>query len=72
MVADVTFDSEGTIWIAATGEGVFSYRFDTCKLTNYRQVAFAILRYIVHIVIAETVRVGGIMAVVCQFAGRCV
>lgn len=26
MVADVTFDSEGTLWIAATGEGVFSYR----------------------------------------------
>ena len=29
-------DSEGTLWIAATGEGVFSYRFDTRKLTNYR------------------------------------
>ena len=39
MVADVTFDSEGTLWIAATGEGVFSYRFDTCKLTNYRHDA---------------------------------
>ena len=26
----------GTLWIAATGEGVFSYRFDTGKLTNYR------------------------------------
>ena len=36
MVADVTFDSNGTLWIAATGEGVFSYRFDTGKLTNYR------------------------------------
>lgn len=36
MVADVVFDSEGTLWIAATGEGVFSYRFDTGKLTNYR------------------------------------
>lgn len=36
MVADVTFDNKGTLWIAATGEGVFSYRFDTRKLTNYR------------------------------------
>lgn len=36
MVADVNFDSNGTLWIAATGEGVFSYRFDTGKLTNYR------------------------------------
>lgn len=36
MVADVTFDSNGTLWIAATGEGVFSYRFDTRQLTNYR------------------------------------
>lgn len=39
MVADVVFDSEGTLWIAATGEGVFSYRFDTRKLTNYRHDA---------------------------------
>lgn len=37
MVADIAFDSEGTLWLAATGEGVFSYRFDTGKLTNYRQ-----------------------------------
>lgn len=36
MVADVLFDREGTLWIAATGEGVFSYRFDTHTLTNYR------------------------------------
>lgn len=36
MVADVLLDSKGTLWIAATGEGVFSYRFDTRKLTNYR------------------------------------
>lgn len=36
MVADILLDSEGTLWIAATGEGVFSYRFDTRKLTNYR------------------------------------
>ena len=35
MVADIMFDNEGTLWIAATGEGVFSYRFDTGKLTNY-------------------------------------
>lgn len=36
MVADIAFDRDGTLWIAATGEGVFSYRFDTGKLTNYR------------------------------------
>lgn len=36
MVADITFDTNSTLWIAATGEGVFSYRFDTQQLTNYR------------------------------------
>ncbi|MDO4162907.1 MAG: two-component regulator propeller domain-containing protein [Bacteroides sp.] len=36
MVAKVTFDRNGNLWIAATGEGVFKYRFDTHKLTNYR------------------------------------
>lgn len=36
MVADIAFDNKGTLWVAATGEGLFSYRFDTRKLTNYR------------------------------------
>ncbi len=36
MVADIAFDDKGTLWIAATGEGVFSYRFDSGRLTNYR------------------------------------
>lgn len=36
MVADITFDDKETLWIAATGEGVFSYRFDTGRLANYR------------------------------------
>ncbi len=36
MVADVTFDAEGTLWIAATGEGVFSYQFEDKRLTNFR------------------------------------
>ncbi len=36
MVASVLFDHEGTLWIAVTGEGVFSYRFETNQLTNYR------------------------------------
>lgn len=36
MVASLFFDHEGTLWIAATGEGVFTYRFDTNVLTNYR------------------------------------
>lgn len=36
IMTDITFDRNGTLWIATTGEGVFSYRFDTEKLTNYR------------------------------------
>lgn len=36
MVADLLFDHKGTLWIAVTGEGVFSYRFDTNKLVNYQ------------------------------------
>lgn len=36
MVADIFFDNNATLWIAATGEGIFSYRFDTNRLKNYR------------------------------------
>lgn len=36
MAVDITFDNEGTLWIAVSGEGVFSYRFDSNKLINYR------------------------------------
>lgn len=36
MVADVLIDRNGVLWIAATGEGVFAYRFDTGELLNYR------------------------------------
>ena len=36
MTADVAFDAEGTLWIAATGEGVFSYQFEDKRLTNFR------------------------------------
>lgn len=35
MVASLLIDKEGTLWIAATSEGVYSYRFDSGKLTNY-------------------------------------
>ena len=35
MVASLYIDKDGTLWIAATGEGVYSYRFDSGKLTNY-------------------------------------
>ena len=35
MVASLCIDKDGTLWIAATGEGVYSYRFDSGKLTNY-------------------------------------
>jgi len=36
MVADLFIDKDSTLWIAATGEGVYSYRFDTRQLINYR------------------------------------
>ncbi len=35
-VADLLFDYRGTLWMAVTGQGAFSYRFDTNKLTNYK------------------------------------
>lgn len=35
-VADLHFDHKGTLWLAATGEGLYSYRFDTGELRNYR------------------------------------
>lgn len=34
MVASLCFDQEGTLWMA--GNGVYSYRFDTGKLTHYQ------------------------------------
>lgn len=36
MVADLLVDNDSILWIAATGEGVYSYRFDTGQLTNHR------------------------------------
>ncbi len=36
MVADVLVDKDGMLWVAATGEGVFAYDFNTKQLTNYR------------------------------------
>ena len=36
MTADVIFDAEGALWIAATGEGVFRYQFEDKRLTNFR------------------------------------
>jgi signal transduction histidine kinase/ligand-binding sensor domain-containing protein/CheY-like chemotaxis protein/AraC-like DNA-binding protein len=36
MVADLFIDYYGTLWIAATGEGVFSYDFETKKLSHYQ------------------------------------
>lgn len=36
MVADLQFDQKGVLWMAVTGEGVFSYDFKSDKLTNYR------------------------------------
>lgn len=37
-VASLLFDDRGTLWIAATGEGLYAYRFDTGKLTRYRHI----------------------------------
>lgn len=34
MVGSLCFDQEGTLWM--TGNGVYSYRFDTDKLTHYQ------------------------------------
>lgn len=39
MVADLQFDREGLLWFAVTGEGVFSYNFESDELTNYRHDA---------------------------------
>ncbi len=36
MVADLFVDYYGTLWIAATGEGVFSYDFEKDALTHYK------------------------------------
>lgn len=35
MVASICFDKKETLWIAATGEGVYAYRFDTGELKHY-------------------------------------
>lgn len=35
-VADICFDSEGKLWIAAEGQGVYCYDFGKNLLTNYR------------------------------------
>lgn len=35
MVADLEFDKNGVLWMAVTGEGVFSYDFETGALTHY-------------------------------------
>jgi signal transduction histidine kinase/DNA-binding response OmpR family regulator len=35
-VADLFFDYHGTLWIAATGAGLFSYNMDTGELVNYK------------------------------------
>lgn len=35
MVSSLCFDRKGTLWIAATGKGVFAYRFDSNKLKVY-------------------------------------
>lgn len=35
MVADLEFDKNGVLWLAVTGEGVFSYDFKKDALTHY-------------------------------------
>ncbi len=39
IVADLHVDDRGTLWIAATGEGLYAYRFDTRELKVYRHDA---------------------------------
>ncbi len=36
MVADLEFDSQGVLWLAVSGEGVFSYDFTEKKLHQYK------------------------------------
>ena len=36
MIADLFVDKDSTLWVAATGQGVYSYRFDTKQLKNYQ------------------------------------
>ena len=36
MVADITFDNYGDLWIAATGEGAYVYNLKTGRVKNYR------------------------------------
>lgn len=36
MVADITYDHNDNLWIAATGEGVYVYNIKTGKIRNYR------------------------------------
>lgn len=35
MVSSLCFDKQGTLWMAVTGKGVYSYRFNTNKLKSY-------------------------------------
>lgn len=35
-VVALAVDHQGTLWMAVNGKGIYSYRFDTRKLTNYR------------------------------------
>lgn len=35
MVSSVCLDNQGTLWMAVTGKGVYSYRFKTNQLKNY-------------------------------------
>lgn len=36
MVSDLHIDHKGRLWIAATGEGIFCYDFNTRKIKHYR------------------------------------
>lgn len=36
MVADLNFDKNGNLWIAATGEGVYVYNIQTGNIRNFR------------------------------------
>ncbi len=40
MVADINFDNNGNLWIAATGEGVYVYNIKTGYIKNFRHDSY--------------------------------
>lgn len=60
MVADIEFDKNGDLWIAATGEGVFRYSFQTHRLKSYRHQHD----------VANTLSNNNVYSILCDKQGR--